>query len=91
MEYEERIAKLDLCIKFWFEKTGKSEARPKDLMEHLIECKIYPNDDPKRSGKRLRNDLRNLLSENRLDIITTLDPVYTKSTTQWYFKRGLKK
>lgn len=84
MKFSDKITLLNSCINEWFVETGIVEARPKDLMKYLIQRGVYNKDH--REGLPLRNDLRRLKREGRLNLIDTVEGVEVGKNTQWYFR-----
>jgi hypothetical protein len=65
LDFEERIKKVDELIGEWFSQSKEKIAKPSDLERFLVEKNIYPE---YREGWFLREDLRSLEAQKRLDI-----------------------
>lgn len=65
MNFDERIRKVDELIGEWFLKSTVKTAKPSDLERFLVENNIYPE---YREGWFLREDLRSLEAQKKLDI-----------------------
>lgn len=84
MNFDERVSAIADLIQEWFNLNGKIEARPKDIMDYLVEKGVYNHDN--RSGNPLRKDLRKLKKLDMLNLIYGLECEERGNRTYWYFK-----
>lgn len=87
MKLEEKANLINQYIKEWFDLNNRIEAKPKELMDFLIEKEIYSRDN--REGNPLRSDLRRLRDKNLLYLIDSVEAVTHGKITKWYFRKKL--
>lgn len=70
---------------FFANNPGVDKVQAKDLMQLFIEAGIFTQDQ--REGLPIRRVLRELDSENKLDLVPCAYPERNKVNTNWYFVR----
>ena len=80
-----KIGRIDQVVRDYFE-SNKSivEIPAKNLMPLFIEKGIFNKDH--RNGLPIRNILRELEAENKLDLITNAKVIRNTINRNWYFK-----
>jgi len=74
---------IDALIADWFKRTGREDAKPKDVMPFLVERGIFRADH--REGLPLRKLLRELDRSGDLSIMTTVRFEQRPKNKLWYF------
>jgi hypothetical protein len=83
-EYDyEKIVRMGYEIQRHLETGGLFDARPRDLMDHLIEKKFFDCD--MREGKPLRDILRHLDDNSLLFLLPQVRVDRSEANRQWYF------
>jgi hypothetical protein len=82
---EQKAVLIDQYTQEWLELNGKTEAKPKDVMEHLIKKGLYDYDN--KNGLPLRKDLRTLDDMNKLYLIKGLVVERKKINRYWSFQK----
>ncbi len=86
MELDEQLNGINRVIAEFFRRNpGVDKIRSKELMGDFIRAGIFTHDH--REGLPIRNLLRTLDDENRLDVIPSVLPERKKVNTNWYFIR----
>ena len=76
--------RIDAEIQDWLRTTGVDEAKPKDVMPHLVDRGIFPTDH--KEGLPLRKFLRELDDANLLSLMPTVQVERKKTNRFWYFR-----
>ena len=81
-----QIKKINQVISAFFEANpGVTKIAAKELMPEFMQAEIFANNH--RDGLPLRNLLRELDRENRLNLIPSLHAERKATNTYWYFIR----
>jgi len=81
-----KIEKINQVVdEFFANNPGVDKVQAKDLMQLFIEAGIFTQDQ--REGLPIRRVLRELDSENKLDLVPCAYPERNKVNTNWYFVR----
>ena len=81
----EKAKLIDIYAQEWLHRNNREKAKPRELMQYLIERGVFTHDN--REGRPLRDVLRKLDELNRLDFITSLTVERKKKNRYWCFKR----
>ena len=82
----QKIEKINQVVdEFFANNPGVDKVQAKDLMQLFIEAGIFTQDQ--REGLPIRRVLRELDSENKLDLLPCAYPERNKVNTNWYFVR----
>lgn len=82
----QKIEKINQVVdEFFANNPGVDKVQAKDLMQLFIEAGIFTQDQ--REGLPIRRVLRELDSENKLDLVPCAYPERNKVNTNWYFVR----
>lgn len=82
----QKIEKINQVVDGYFANNpGVDKVQAKDLMQLFIEAGIFTQDQ--REGLPIRRVLRELDSENKLDLLPCAYPERNKVNTNWYFVR----
>lgn len=80
-----KIGRIDQIVRDYFDKNKSvTEIPAKDLMPLFIEKEIFIKDH--RNGLPIRNILRELDAENKLNLLKNVKVVRNPINRNWYFK-----
>ena len=81
-----KVGRIDQIVRDFFEENpSRNEIKAKDLMPLFIEKGIFNKDH--RNGLPIRNILRDLDSESKLDLLKHCKVVRNDINRNWYFIR----
>lgn len=86
IKVEKRAMEISNALKEWVELINKVETTPEEIMPYLYEKGRY-NKGKANNALKLRNDLRKLFDNNKLDLIEEVSFVQKDKNKNWYFTK----
>jgi len=82
-----KIGRIDQIVRDYFTANPNVKLIPaKDLMGEFVDKRIF-NKDYSRPGLPIRNILRELDKENKLDLLKHVKVIRNEKNRSWYFER----